>query len=177
MPVRESLFTLIRETFLIGIRWLTQMYTFLTDHFARHVKLALIKTKFAHREHHIKFLSLVDLEYHRVTREFIHNAVVAIKHARYAKMAYAAHNILDTLKNLVGSIPPVVATTEKNENDDDDEDNHDLVETALQCANDTASKILTGQNPIIATSSSILTFGVRSTSSRYYDKFFCQCCS
>jgi hypothetical protein len=154
--VRESLFTLIRETFLIGICWLTQMYTFLTDHFARHVKSALLKTKFAHLEHHIKFLSLVDLEYHRVTRKFIHNAVVAVKHARYAKMAYAAHNILDTLKNLVGSVPQVITTIRDN-GENDDGDNIGLGETALQYVSDVASKVLNGQNPILAAGSSLTT--------------------
>ncbi|CAF4874349.1 unnamed protein product [Rotaria sp. Silwood1] len=76
------------------------MYTFLTDSFANHVKSALLNKKFYHLKEHVKFLSLVDLEYHTVTRQFICNAVKAIKQQRYAKMIYAVDAICNILKNI-----------------------------------------------------------------------------
>ncbi|CAF1211494.1 unnamed protein product [Didymodactylos carnosus] len=152
--VRESLFTLIRETFLIGICWLTQMYTFLSDHFANHVKLALLNTKFSHLENHVKFLSLVDLEYHTVTRKFIRNAVIAIKHARYAKMVYAVHNVCGTLKNLVGSFSHMDVMLTKSNDDNNDENEDNLGQTALKVAKDVIPKIMTGQPPTPAVATS-----------------------
>ncbi|CAF3902286.1 unnamed protein product [Rotaria sordida] len=151
--VRELLFTLIRETFLIGICWLTQMYTFLTDHFANHVKSALLNTKFSHLEDHVKFLSLVDLEYHTVTRKFIRNAVTAIIHARYAKMVYAVHNVSGTLKNLVGSFSPMNMITENNNNND----SNSLGSKVLQVAQDAIPKLATGVNPVTAIATSAIT--------------------
>ncbi|CAF1540775.1 unnamed protein product [Adineta ricciae] len=149
--VRESLFTLIRETFLIGICWLTQMYTFLTDHFSNHVKSALLNTKFSHLEEHVKFLSLVDLEYHTVTRKFIRNAVTAIRDARYAKMVYAVHNVCGTLKNLVGSFSAMdMINRNSNDNDDDndnDENSDSFGQTALKIAQDAIPKMMSGANP------------------------------
>ncbi|CAF1628001.1 unnamed protein product [Rotaria magnacalcarata] len=163
--VRESLFTLIRETFLIGICWLTQMYTFLTDHFANHVKSVLLNNQFSHLEEHVKFLSLVDLEYHTVTRKFIRNAVTAIKQARYAKMIYAVHNVCGTLQNLVGSFSHMHTITEsKNHVDDNNNDNHGdnnngrngLGNKVLQVAQDAIPKIMSGANPIVAIGSSAI---------------------
>ncbi|CAF3414904.1 unnamed protein product [Rotaria sp. Silwood2] len=154
--VRESLFTLIRETFLIGICWLTQMYTFLSDHFANHVKSALLNTKFSHLEEHIKFLSLVDLEYHTVTRKFIRNAVTAIKHARYGKMAYAVHNICGTLKNLVSSfshMDMIIQNNNENENNDSD----GFGNTMIKVAQDVIPKIASGVNPVTAIAASAIT--------------------
>lgn len=163
--VRELLFTLIRETFLIGICWLTQMYTFLTDHFANHVKSALLDTKYSHLKNHIKFLSLVDLEYHTVTRRFIQNAVTAIKHARYAKMVYAAHNICGTLQNLVRSFSHINMSIGNQDNnaDDDDDVNDDNTRTnstsfgqaVFNIAKDAVPKLMTGVNPALAVASSV----------------------
>ncbi|CAF4608303.1 unnamed protein product [Rotaria socialis] len=64
---------------------------------------------------HEKFLSLVRLEYHRTTREMLRHAVEASKHARYAKMAYAAHSISHYLRILVESFPPTIQTAQKKE--------------------------------------------------------------
>ncbi|CAF1471913.1 unnamed protein product [Rotaria sordida] len=151
--IRESLFTFIRETFLIGICWLTQMYTFLTDHFARHVKSLLLSRQFSYLNNHIKFLSLVDLEYHRVTRKFIRQAIEAIQHARYAKMVYAAHDILGTLQNLVRSIPCVHTNNEN----DDNENKTNLCKTISQVTSDTISNAISRQRPTTAKASSLIT--------------------
>ncbi|CAF4599753.1 unnamed protein product [Rotaria sp. Silwood1] len=155
--VRELLFTLIRETFLIGICWLTQMYTFLSDHFANHVKSALLNTKFSHLEEHVKFLSLVDLEYHTVTRKFIRNAVTAIKHARYAKMVYAVHNVCGTLKNLVSSFSNMSMITQNSNDNDNNNDSDNLGNKILQVAQDAIPKLATGINPVAAIATSAIT--------------------
>ncbi|CAF5178280.1 unnamed protein product, partial [Rotaria sp. Silwood1] len=149
--VRELLFILIRETFLIGICWLTQMYTLLSDHFANHVKSVLLNTKFSHLEEHVKFLSLVDLEYHTVTHKFIRNAVTAIKHARYAKMVYAVHHVCGTLKNLISSFSNMSMITQ-NSNDNDN-----LGNKVLQVAQDAKLKLATGINPVAAIATSAIT--------------------
>ncbi|CAF3917291.1 unnamed protein product [Rotaria sp. Silwood1] len=106
------------------------MYTFLTDSFANHVKSALLNKKFYHLKEHVKFLSLVDLEYHTVTRQFICNAVKAIKQQRYAKMIYAVDAICNILKNIVSSFSPLNMITQNN-NHNDTNDKGTLKNTAL----------------------------------------------
>ena len=117
--VRELLYTYIRETFVIGICWLTQIYSFLIDHFEQHVTSVLLNpdSKFAHLAiGHAKFLSYVRLEYHRTTRQFIRRAVEATKHSRFAKMEYVSHGIGNYLRILVESFPRNMKNNnEKNE--------------------------------------------------------------
>ena len=117
--VRELLYTYIRETFVIGICWLTQMYSFLIDHFEQHVTSVLLSSdsKFGHlATGHAKFLSYVRLEYHRTTREFIRRAVEATKHTRYAKMNYVSHDICRYLRTIVESFPRNMENNSENEN-------------------------------------------------------------
>ncbi|CAF0886983.1 unnamed protein product [Adineta ricciae] len=156
--IRESIFTLIRETFLIGVCWLTQMYAFLTDHFSSHVKSALLDRKFPDLQDHVKFLSLVDLEYHGVTRTFIRNAVTAIRQERYLRMVYVTYDLCETLKKLVKSFSSMANTIENNhdnDNADDDQDNERLGEQILNSAKDAVSKIVTGTNPGMAIATSV----------------------
>ncbi|CAF3778846.1 unnamed protein product [Rotaria sordida] len=92
--VREVIYTFIRETFQMGISWLTQMYTFLIDHFAKHVSEKLLsEPEFSHLKRHTKFLSMVNLDYHKTTRQFIRKAIAGFKHCHYAKMAYVSHGV------------------------------------------------------------------------------------
>jgi hypothetical protein len=118
--VRELLYTYIRETFVIGICWLTQMYSFLIDHFEQQVTSVLLSpdSKFAHLAiGHAKFVSYVRLEYHRTTRQFIRRAVEATKYSRYAKMVYVSHSICHYLRVLVESFPRNIKNSnEKNDN-------------------------------------------------------------
>jgi hypothetical protein len=117
--VRELLYTYIRETFVIGLCWLTQIYSFLIDHFEHQVTSVLLSpdSKFAHLAiGHAKFLSYVRLEYHRTTRKYIRRAVESIKHSRYAKMEYVSHSIGQYLRILVESFPRNIKNNnEKNE--------------------------------------------------------------
>ncbi|CAF1248791.1 unnamed protein product, partial [Didymodactylos carnosus] len=103
--VREIMRTLIRETFLMGICWLTQMYSLLTEMFAKEIKRYLLSERFSHLRDHVKFLSAVDLEYHNTVRNFIRQANESIKHARDSGSAYVVHDITARLKYLVFSIP------------------------------------------------------------------------
>ncbi|CAF1671430.1 unnamed protein product, partial [Rotaria magnacalcarata] len=115
---RELLYTYIRETFHMGICWLTQIYSFLLEHFERQVNDVLLSPtgEFALlATGHEKFLSLARLEYHQTTRRMLRHAVEASKHARYAKMAYAAHSISHYLRILVESFPPTIQTAQKKE--------------------------------------------------------------
>ncbi|CAF1051223.1 unnamed protein product [Rotaria sp. Silwood1] len=155
--VRELLFTLIRETLLIRICWLTQMYTFLSDHFANHVKSALLNTKFSHLKEYVKVLSLVDPEYHTVTRKFTRNVVTAIKHARYAKMVYAVHNVCGALQNLVSSFSHMDTVITQNTNDDDNHDSDGFENTVLKAAQNSIPKIATGVNSVAAIATSAIT--------------------
>ena len=69
--LREVLYVYMQKTFAIGLCWLTQMYTFLIDHFQEHVMEVLLKPgkEFATLAiGHEKFLSYVRLEYHRSTQ-------------------------------------------------------------------------------------------------------------
>lgn len=114
--VRELLYTYIRETFVMGICWLTQMYSFFLEHFERHVRDVLLGAggHFASLSMgHEKFLSYVRLEYHRVTRQMVCRAVKASKHARHGKMIYAAHNICNFLRLLTESFPPTIQSDQK----------------------------------------------------------------
>ncbi len=124
--VRELLYTYIRETFVIGICWLTQIYSFLIDHFEQHVTRVLLSpdSKFAHLAiGHAKFLSYVRLEYHRTTRQFIRRAVESTKYSRFGKMEYVSHSICHYLRILVESFPRNIKTNnEKNENPLSDKD-------------------------------------------------------
>ncbi|CAF1449767.1 unnamed protein product [Didymodactylos carnosus] len=106
--VRDILRTLVRETFLIGICWLTQMFSLLTELFAKDVKRYLLQDKFPYLRDHVKFLSAVDLEYHNTVRNLIRQAVVSIKHARNADSAYIVHDLAARMKNLAFSIPTEV---------------------------------------------------------------------
>ena len=117
--VRELLYTYIRETFIMGICWLTQMYSFFLEHFEGHVRSVLLgpNGEFASLSMgHEKFLSYVRLEYHRVTRQMVCRAVEASKHARHAKMIYAAHNMCNFLRLLVESVPPTIQSDQKKVN-------------------------------------------------------------
>lgn len=99
--VREVLYTFIRETFQMGISWLTQMYTFLIDHFAKHVSEQLLsESDFSHLKRHTKFLSMVSLDYHTATRRFIRKAISGFKNCRYAKMAYVSHGVSLNIQRL-----------------------------------------------------------------------------
>ena len=114
--VRELLYTYIRETFVMGICWLTQMYSFFLEHFEKHVRDVLLGAggNFASLGMgHEKFLSYVRLEYHRVTRQMVCRAVEASKHARHAKMIYVAHNICNFLRLLSESFPPTILSDQK----------------------------------------------------------------
>jgi hypothetical protein len=116
--VRDLLYIYIRETFAIGICWLTQIYSFFIDHFEEHVTNVLLHpgSEFAHlAEGHAKFISYVRLEYHQTTREFIRRAVEATKHARYAKMVYVSHSFSHFLRTLVESFPPRIKNTQQEE--------------------------------------------------------------
>jgi hypothetical protein len=116
--VRDLLYIYIRETFAIGICWLTQIYSFLIDHFEQHVTNVLLRPngEFAHLAvGHAKFLSYVRLEYHKTTREFIRQAVQATKHSRYAKMTYVSHSFSHFLRTLVESFPPRIKINQQEE--------------------------------------------------------------
>ncbi len=116
--VRDLLYIYIRETFAIGICWLTQIYSFFIDHFEQHVTSVLLRPggEFVHLEAgHAKFLSYVRLEYHKTTRELIRRAVEATKHSRYAKMTYAAHSFSHFLRTLVESFPPRIKNSQQEE--------------------------------------------------------------
>ncbi|CAF3698821.1 unnamed protein product [Rotaria sp. Silwood1] len=115
---RELLYTYISETFVMAICWLTQVYSFLLDHFEQQVTDVLLSSTgdFALlAKGHEKFLSYVRLEYHRTTRQMIRRAVEASKHARRSKMIYAAHSICDYLRTLVESFPPTIQENQKEE--------------------------------------------------------------
>ncbi|CAF1071915.1 unnamed protein product [Didymodactylos carnosus] len=104
--VREMLYIWIRETFVSGICWLTQMHSFLADYFAKDVREKLLKQEhFIYLNSHIKFLGAVDLEYHKTTRNLIRQAVLSTKSCRYAKSVYVVHDICDGLRKLAASIP------------------------------------------------------------------------
>lgn len=128
--MRELIYTYIREIFCLGICWLTQIYSFFIDHFEQHVTSVLLRPdgEFAHlATGHTKFLSYVRLEYHRITRGFIRCAVEATKHARYAKMEYAAHSTCHFLRTLVESFPPTIKNNQQKENAISDSNLHDLI--------------------------------------------------
>ena len=116
--LREVLYTCIQQTFAMGLCWLTQMYAFLIDHFQEHVMGVLLRPgkEFASLAiGHEKFLSYVRLEYHRTTRAMMRQAIEASKHARYAKMVYAASGICHFLQALVTTLPPTVNSNQSHE--------------------------------------------------------------
>jgi hypothetical protein len=104
--VRELLRTLIRETFLMGICWLKQMYTYLLDTFHTNVrKFLLSNEKFSHLREHTRFLDLVDLDYHTIVRELIRDAIRYIRDSRNTWSSYGHYDITERMRKLVLSIP------------------------------------------------------------------------
>jgi hypothetical protein len=107
--VRDILRTLLRETFLIGISWLTQMYSYLLDNFRINVKRYLLSNeKYRKLREHYQFLNAADLEYHIVVRSMIHDAVRLIRDARNSTSAYSHYDITARMLKLAFSIPPEV---------------------------------------------------------------------
>lgn len=104
--VHELLRTLIRETFVMGICWLTQMYTYLLDTFHINVKKFLLSNeKYPHLRGHSKFLKLVELDYHTTVRELRRNAIRYIRDSRNTSIAYVHYDITERMRKLLLSIP------------------------------------------------------------------------
>ena len=108
------------------------------------------------------FLSLVDLEYHTVTRKFIRNAVTAIKHARYAKMVYANHSVCGTMKNLVGSFTQMNMIAPNNDSEDNKNNHSDnnytdgLGNALIKVVQEAIPAAMSGTNPLVAVGTSAL---------------------
>ncbi|CAF0995000.1 unnamed protein product [Rotaria sordida] len=104
--VRDVLRTLLRETFLLGSCWLTQMYSYILDMFRINVKRYLLSNeKYPLLRDHDQFLNAVDLEYHIVVRSMIHDAIRLIRYARNSISAYSHYDITARMLKLVFSIP------------------------------------------------------------------------
>ncbi|CAF2925581.1 unnamed protein product [Rotaria sp. Silwood2] len=104
--VRDILRTLLRETTLMGICWLTQMYSFLLDMFRIHVKYYLLSDqKYPMLRDHNIFLNAVDLEYHIIVRTMIRDAIRLIRDYRQSASAYAHYDIMKRMSKLMFSIP------------------------------------------------------------------------
>ena len=83
------------------------MYSFIIEHFEQHVVTVLLQDneKFSIlRSGHHKFLSYVHLDYHRSTRKMLCHAVEACRNARYSRVQYVSHGIIDFLRALINSI-------------------------------------------------------------------------
>ena len=106
---RDILRTLIRQTFLLGICWLTQMYSYLLDNFRVDVKRRLLQNdKYSYLRTHYRFLHAVDLEYHIIMRTAVHDAIRFIRDSRDSNSAYAHYDITIRMIKLVFSIPPAI---------------------------------------------------------------------
>jgi len=106
--VREIVHKLVNETFLLGICWLTQMITFITDMFAKNVKKHLLCNKHHQLKSHYKFLYAVDFEYHEIIRTLMRDAICFIRQARNCYTSYITHDLTLRLKKLTFSIPPEI---------------------------------------------------------------------
>ncbi|CAF1505633.1 unnamed protein product, partial [Didymodactylos carnosus] len=107
--VREIVLKLINETFLLGICWLTQMFAFIADMFAKNVKKHLLCNKHGQLKGHYKFLYAVDFEYHEIIRTLMRDAICFIKQARNCYTSYITHDLTLRLKKLTFSIPPEIS--------------------------------------------------------------------
>ena len=103
--VREIVHKLVNETFLLGICWLTQMFAFITDMFAKNVKKYLLCNKHHQLSSHYKFLYAVDFEYHEIIRTLMRDAILFVKQARNCYTSYITHDLTLRLKKLTFSIP------------------------------------------------------------------------
>ncbi|CAF4381314.1 unnamed protein product [Rotaria sp. Silwood2] len=104
--VRDILRTLLRETFLMGICWLTQMYSYLLDVFRINVKRYLLSNqKYPTLRDHNIFLNAVDLEYHIMVRTMIRDAIRLIRDYRQSTSAYAHYDIMKRMSKLMFSVP------------------------------------------------------------------------
>jgi hypothetical protein len=104
---REITCTLIRQTFVHGICWLIQVFTFLLDKFKENITKHLLgmSGKYSYLKNHRKFLALLDLAYHRQVRTIIRPAVRVIRDLRHMRSAYAHYDITFRLITMVHSIP------------------------------------------------------------------------
>ncbi|CAF1517057.1 unnamed protein product [Rotaria sordida] len=104
---RELVRSLIRDTFLIGICWLTQMYIFLCDMLQNDVTKYLLFTanQYPQLRNHFRFLHCVELSYHKTVRTGVRESLQLIKLARNASTSYITHDLTINIKKLAYSIP------------------------------------------------------------------------
>ncbi|CAF0938989.1 unnamed protein product [Adineta steineri] len=115
--IRELVRSLIRETFLIGICWLTQMYTFLCDMFQNDVTKYLLFTtnQYPQLQSHFRFIHCVELSYHKMVRTGIQKSLQLIKLTRDALTSYVTHDLTAVIKKLAYSIPAEINHKEFNQ--------------------------------------------------------------
>ncbi|CAF3926209.1 unnamed protein product [Rotaria sp. Silwood1] len=113
---RELVRSLIRDTFLIGICWLTQMYTFLCDMLQNDVTKYLLFTasQYPQLRNHFRFLHCVELSYHKTVRAGVRESLQLIKLARNASTSYITHDVTANIKKLAYSIPAEIKHKELN---------------------------------------------------------------
>lgn len=104
---RELVRSLIRDTFLIGICWLTQMYTFLCDMLQNDVTKYLLFTanQYPQLRNHFRFLHCFELSYHKIVRAGVQKSLKLINLARDASTSYITHDLTANIKKLAYSIP------------------------------------------------------------------------
>ena len=114
---REITRTLTREIFLKGICWLTQIVTYLLDIFKADITKFLLCTaeKYPYLKGHVKFLALVDLDYHKTVRELIRNAIRMVRDARDVRSSYAHYDVTARMAIMLYSIPRHIPHTALNE--------------------------------------------------------------
>ncbi|CAF1386530.1 unnamed protein product [Adineta steineri] len=138
--IRELVRSLIRDTFLIGICWLTQMYTFLSETLYKDVRKYFLHTanQYPQLKTHFRFLHCMELSYHRIVRKGIQESLQLIKLTRNATTSYITHDITAIIKKLAFSIPAEIKHKECNQsnikmmafnNDQDVQENRQKITT------------------------------------------------
>lgn len=103
---RELLRHRIRNMFVVGIAWLTQMFMYMLDTFRENIKHRLLTSKrYNHIIRHVVFLSAVDREFHRTTRAWIRQTVQVIRHVCDSMAEYAHYDLTARLKKYIFLIP------------------------------------------------------------------------
>ncbi|CAF0934091.1 unnamed protein product [Adineta steineri] len=115
--IRELVRSLIRDTFLIGICWLTQMYTFLSESLYKDVKNYFLYTanQYPQLQTHFRFLHCMELSYHKIVRKGIQESLQLIKLTRNATTSYVTHDLTAIIKKLAFSIPAEIKHKEFNQ--------------------------------------------------------------
>ncbi|CAF3290627.1 unnamed protein product [Rotaria socialis] len=107
--IRDALNFFIRKTFVVGVAWLTQMYSYLLGTFFKSIiKFLLSQERFKHLQDHIPFLSIIEVDYHQRVRAMMRKAIQAVRDARFAYSAYAHYDLTAWLMKLTFRISPEI---------------------------------------------------------------------